>query len=191
MNIVDQAIETQLKNIQMRTGKTLGELFAFIRASGLTRHGEMRDMLKRELGMGFGDAAVLATTYLKSLEEPKPLQDGDPIEAAVEEIYSGTKAVLRPLHDLVMGLISSFGEFEIAPKKGYLSLRRKRQFAMLGPASKRRLEVGLNMKGIEAGERLLAMPPGGMCQYKVYLTDPVEVDAELGAWIKQAYDSAG
>jgi hypothetical protein len=141
--------------------------------------------------MGFGDAAVLATTYLKSLEESKPLQDGDPIKAAVEEIYSDTKAVLRPLHDLVMGLISSFGEFEIAPKKGYLSLRRKRQFAMLGPASKGRLEVGLNMKGVESGERLLVMPPGGMCQYKVYLTDPAEVDAELGAWIKQAYDNAG
>jgi len=38
---------------------------------------------------------------------------------------------------------------------------------------------------------LLAMPPGGMCQYKVFLTDLVEVDAELSAWIKQAYDNAG
>ena len=169
MSIVDQAVETQLKNIQARTGKTLDELFAFIRASGLTRHGEMRDMLKRELGLGFGDAAVLSTTFLKSLEEPKPTQ-GDPIEAAVAEIYSGSKAALRPLHDQVMGLISSFGPFEIAPKKGYLSLRRKRQFAMLGPGSRGRLEVGLNMKGIEPGERLLAMPPGGMCQYKVFLT---------------------
>ncbi len=35
------------------------------------------------------------------------------------------------------------------------------------------------------------MPPGGMCQYKVNLTDAKEVDKELIDWIKQAYESAG
>ena len=77
------------------------------------------------------------------------------------------------------------------PKKGYLSLRRKKQFAMLGPASKGRVEVGLNMKGVQGTERLQEMSPGGMCQYKVFLADPAEVDAELVSWIRQAYDSAG
>ena len=66
MNIVDKATETQLKNIQARTGKTLDELFARIRESGLTRHGEIREMLKGDLGMGHGDANALAGAYLKS-----------------------------------------------------------------------------------------------------------------------------
>jgi hypothetical protein len=35
------------------------------------------------------------------------------------------------------------------------------------------------------------MPPGGMCQYKVYLTSPKEVDKELLAWIRLAYDGSG
>jgi hypothetical protein len=30
-----------------------------------------------------------------------------------------------------------------------------------------------------------------MCQYKVRLTDPKEVDAELIGWIRRAFDSAG
>jgi hypothetical protein len=30
-----------------------------------------------------------------------------------------------------------------------------------------------------------------MCQYKVNLTDVADVDAELLAWIKRAYESAG
>jgi hypothetical protein len=90
-----------------------------------------------------------------------------------------------------MAQIQTLGEFEIAPKKGYLSLRRKKQFAMLGPASKGRIEVGLNMKGVTATDRLLEQPPGGMCQYKVFLTSSDEADAELLAWIQQAYDSAG
>lgn len=60
-----------------------------------------------------------------------------------------------------------------------LSLRRKRQFAMLGPASKNRVEVGLNMKGLSGTDWLVLLPPGGMCQYKVFLDSPNQVDAEL------------
>ena len=90
-----------------------------------------------------------------------------------------------------MAEVDPFGPFEVAPKKGYVSLRRKRQFAMVGPATKGRLEVGLNMKGVQPTERLVEMPPGGMCQYKVFLTDAGEVDEELVGWIRQAYDAAG
>ena len=90
-----------------------------------------------------------------------------------------------------MAAITTLGPFEIAPKKGYVSLRRKKQFAMIGPASKTRVEVGLNMKGAEPTARLVAMPAGGMCQYKVDLTDIEDIDEELISWIRQAYDSAG
>ncbi len=62
---------------------------------------------------------------------------------------------------------------------------------MIGPATKTRVEVGLNMKGVPETERLKGLPAGGMCQYKVNVTDPAEVDKELVAWIRQAYDSAG
>ena len=89
-----------------------------------------------------------------------------------------------------MRAIHKFGKFEIAPKKAYVSLRRKKQFAMIGPATKTRVEVGLNMKGVQATERLVVEPPGRMCRYKVKLTDPEGVDTELLAWIRQAYESA-
>ena len=62
---------------------------------------------------------------------------------------------------------------------------------MIGPATKTRVEVGLNMKGVEGTERLSEQKPGGMCQYKVNVTQPKEVDSELIAWIRQAYDNAG
>jgi hypothetical protein len=90
-----------------------------------------------------------------------------------------------------MVAIQDFGPFEIVPKKGYVSLRCKRQFAMLGPGSKGRLEVGINMKGVEGTERLITQEPGGMCQYKVFLTGLEEVDAELIGWIRQAYEGTG
>ena len=62
---------------------------------------------------------------------------------------------------------------------------------MIGPATNTRVEVGLNMKGVDATARLAEMPSGGMCNYKVKVTDVAEVDAELIAWIKRAYASAG
>jgi len=59
MSVVDKALETQIRNIQTRTGKTLDDLHALIRASGLAKHGEIRDMLEVDLGMGHGDANTL------------------------------------------------------------------------------------------------------------------------------------
>ncbi len=192
MNIVDKAFETQLKNIQTRTGKSLEELFAILRRSGLSKHGQLRDLLKQELGMGHGDANTLVHTYLKSAAGEAPAGGAPPPAGDVlDGIYSGGKAHLRPIHERLMAAIGRFGEFEIAPKKGYVSLRRKKQFAMLGPATQTRVEVGLNMKGVAGTERLQALPPGGMCQYKVHVTDAAQVDAELIAWIQIAYDSAG
>jgi Domain of unknown function (DUF5655)/Domain of unknown function (DUF4287) len=186
MSAIDRAYQTQLDNIQKRTGKTLDELFEIIRKSGLPKHGEIVAMLKRDLGMGHGDANTVAKFYFKP-GGGKEVTAGD----AIDGIYSGPKAALRPIHDELIKAIAEMGPCEIAPKKGYVSVRRKRQFAMIGPATRTRVEVGLNMKGVRSTARLAEMPPGGICQYKVNVTDVKEVDWELIGWIRLAYDSAG
>jgi hypothetical protein len=186
---MDKAVATQLANIEKRTGKSLDQLAAIIRKSGLSKHGEIRDMLKTDLGMGHGDANTLVHVVLKS-DGASASEGADP-DAVVETIYTGPKAHLRPVHERFMESISSFGSFEIAPKKGYLSLRRKKQFAMIGPGTNTRIDVGLNMKDVPGTDRLLAQPPGGMCQYKVRLTSPGGIDGELIGWVRRAYDSAG
>jgi hypothetical protein len=186
---MDKAVATQLANIEKRSGKSLDALAGIIRASGLTKHGEIRDMLKRDLGMGHGDANLLVHHVLKS--DGGSAAAGKSASDVLDEIYSGPKAALRLIHDRLMDAITRFGEFEIAPKKGYVSLRRKKQFAMIGPGTNTRVDVGLNMRDVPATARLVAEKPGGMCQYKVRLTDPKEVDAEMIGWIRRAYDSAG
>lgn len=189
MTDVDQATQTQLANIQKKTGKTLDQLYAWLGASGKTKHAELRDVAKSGLGLGHGDANTLVTLFLRATgASAAPAASAD---AAVDEIYIGPKAALRPVHDAVMAAITKLGPFEIAPKKGYLSLRRKKQFAMVGPATKTQVEIGINAKGLAAGDRLVALPPGGMCQYKVRVAAPTEVDAELAAWLRAAYDAAG
>ncbi len=187
----EKAVETQLKNIETRTGKSLKELYKFIRTSGLTRHGEIRNMLKRELGMGHGDANTLVHVYFKSEQEATSPTTASASVDVLDGIYSDKKAHLRPIHDKLMSAINQFGSFEIAPKKSYVSLRRNKQFAMIGPATQTQIEIGLNVKGLKPTARLIAVPAGGMCQYKVRIASVDAVDTELIDWIRQAFDSAG
>lgn len=187
MSATDKALQTQLANIETRTGKTHKQLFAVLKKAGLAKHGEMVKFLKDELSMGHGDANTLVHVY-RAQAEAKPVSapGSDPLDA----IYQGAKEPLRVLHDAVMAKIEKLGEFEVAPKKAYLSLRRKKQFAMVGPGTKGRLEIGINWKDGEGTDRLVAQKAGGMCHFKVWLTKKSEVDKELLGWLKQAFDAA-
>ncbi|MDR7332303.1 DUF5655 domain-containing protein [Roseateles asaccharophilus] len=188
------ALVTQLRNIQARTGKTIPALHELLTASGLQKTGERRSLLMEQLGLGYGDANTVALLMGK----PLPPLDGSapPPPAAVvgdvlDALYSGKKAGLRPLHDAVMALVAPMGVFEQAPKKTYISLRRKKQFAMLGPATQTAVELGLNVKDLPPAARLKAVPAGGMCQYTVRFSALDEVDAELAGWLRAAFDAAG
>ncbi len=52
MSAVDTAIQTQLNNIQTKTGKTLDELRTVLQQSGLARHSDIRAMFQRDLALG-------------------------------------------------------------------------------------------------------------------------------------------
>ena len=189
MSSLDKAVQTQLDNIQKKTGKSLDELALIVGKSGLTKHGEIRDFLKAELGLGHGDANMLVHHVLKS--DGTSAAQGKSTDTVLDEIYAGPKAGFRPIHEKLINEISKFGEFETVPKKGYVSLRRRKQFAMIGPKTNTRFEVGINAKDFQKNARLLEQPKGSMCNYVVNLTDTKEVDSELVAWLKSAYEGAG
>ena len=190
------ALLTQLRNIQTKTGKTIAELIAAVESAGLSKFGEKRSWLMESFALGYGDASTVAHCIAKPLPDlggaaapaaVPALQDPEPLDA----IYIGAKAHLRPLHEAVMKVVAGLGEFEIAPKKTYISLRRKKQFAMLGPATKDALEIGFNAKDLPAHERLKVLAPGGMCQATTRISSASEMDADLKRWLKQAFDAAG
>ena len=191
MNTLAQAVQTQISNIEKKTGKTLAELSALVRQSALSKHSEIRELLMNQFELGYGDANSLVHAILETdgtrAAEARALS-GD---ALLDEIYSGPKAALRPIHAAIMAELAGFGEFEILPKKGYLSLRRKKQFAMLGPATNTRVELGLNIKELAADPRLLEQPKGSMCNYVVRLTDPTQVDAPVLGWLRSAFEAGG
>ena len=183
---VDKALATQLANIEKRTGKTIAELTALLRGSGLGKHGEQVAMLKQDLGMGHGDANTVVH-MTKQADAPSPAAGADPLD----DIYTGPKAALRPIHEALVARIDAFGSHETAPKKGYVSLRRKKQFATVGPATKSEVEIGLNAKDERVAAVFTRLPPGGMCQYKTRIGSVEAVDDALLAAIRIAYDEAG
>ena len=189
MSTLDKAIQTQLDNIQKKTGMPLAELSSFVKKSGLSKHGEIREMLMAKLGLSHGDANALVHAIFKS--DGTRAAEGKSADAVLDEIYADAKAGFRPIHEALMKHILKFGEFEIAPKKGYVSLRRRKQFAMIGPKTNTRFEVGINARDFKKNVRLQEQPKGSMCNYIVSLTEAKEVDAELIAWIKSAFEGAG
>ncbi|MGB7449335.1 MAG: DUF5655 domain-containing protein [Ornithinimicrobium sp.] len=103
----------------------------------------------------------------------------------LSEAQYADREQLRPIYDAVLTLMASFGDdVEVAPKKASVSLRRAKQFALVEPATKSRVDLGINLTGAEPTQRLKAAK--GMCTHKVAIPD-VEL---VGGWLRLAYEAA-
>jgi predicted transport protein len=118
--------------------------------------------------------------------------DGAPVDPVVAQ-YAGPKAGLRPIYDALIDAVTAFGgDVEVAPKKAYVSLRRKKQFALVQPSTRTRVDVGINLKGTAPTDRLETSGSfNAMVSHRVRLGEPTDVDAELVDWLQQAYQAAG
>ena len=184
----EQARDSYVQGLAAKAGKPLEELLAIVASWGPGKHGELLAKAKEVFGLGHGHANLLIHEFRARSEAASgPAAATDPLDA----IYAGTKAPLRPLHEALLARLAALGPFEVAPKKAYVSLRRARQFAMVGPGSRGRLEVGVNHRGAEGSERFEALGPGKMCSHRVYLAAVDDVDDELLAFVREAYEGAG
>lgn len=183
MATLDDAVQTQIRNIEQSSGRSMADWIALVGASGRSKHGEIVAWLKSDHGLTHGNANLVALTAKRG----SATGGGD---EPVDAIYRGPKAPLRPFHDRVVALAKGFGDdVELAPKQAYVALRRSKQFGTVGPASGGRLEIGLNLQGVEPTARLEATT--GMCTHRVRLSSADELDAEVARWLRQAYDRAG
>ena len=146
----------------------------------LEKHGEMMTLLKSEHGVSHGFANFIALQFRN--------QGGPEGDDLIEKQYAA-KPNLRPIYDAIVTAASGFGpDVEIVPKQASVSLRRTKQFALVSPATKTRVDVGINLKGEPGTGRLKAV--GGMCTHSVGVTELAQVDAELTGWLRDAYERA-
>ena len=165
-----------------KTGRPLGEWVRLVQDSGLEKHGEQVKMLKGEHGLGHGYANFVCQAAKGRFE------------AGEDDMLAGQykgKESLKPIYDALEAHARSLGsDVEIAPKKTSVAFRRSKNFAVVTPATKTRVDLGLNLKGEPGTLRLIEEKPGGMCTHKIKLQAAEEVDDEIKAWLKAAYERA-
>ncbi len=174
-----------IANLQAKTGKSLEQWVALARASGQPKHGALVSWLKAEHGLGHGYANLVAHKTFAS-------DAGSSDDAALmEAMFAGPKAAMRPVYDRVAVIVSGLDGTEFAPKKGYVSFRRNKQFGLGQPSTKDRFDLGLTLKGVEPSGRLEAAGSwNAMVTHRVRIGSVGEVDAEVEGWIKQAWAAA-
>ncbi len=184
---VKQAELNQVKNLEEKTGKKMEEWIAIANGSQLEKHAEILNYLKTVHGIGHGYANLVVhyakQSHAGATENPEDL---------ITEQYKG-KEDLKPWYDKLMKEINEFGkDIAVSPKKAYVSIRRKKQFAIIQPSVKTRLDVGLNIKGVAVTGNIEAAGSwNSMCTHRIKLTDEKQISQELINWIKQAYEQAG
>lgn len=164
-----------------KTGMPLEHWLKVVGKEHFDKHSEIVKFLKEQHALTHGFANFVA---LKSRE---PAEEPDLVSAQYEK-----KPDLRPIYDLLEKKISALGkDVEVAPKKGSVSFRVKRQFALVQPSTKTRIDLGLKFNDRAPEGRLEPSGPfGTMCTHRVQITDISQVDKELMVLIQDAYREA-
>ena len=100
---------------------------------------------------------------------------------------------LRPICDAVLALAAALGQVSIQVRKTYVSLvTPRRTFAVVQASTKRRVDVGLRLSGVEPGGRLAAGTGVGndAITVRIPLERPDDVDDDLARWLRAAYDES-
>lgn len=170
----EESLAKMIESLKEKTGRSLDEWRIVVSEAGWQKHGEIVAGLKSIHGVTHGFANQIA---LRARESDAPT-GVDP----VDEIFA-KRPEARAVYELLMPKIAAFGDdIDVAPKKGYLSIRRKKQFAILQPAAGR-LDVGIQLKGVEPGPRLEASGSfNAMLTHRVRVAGPGDVDGPLIDW---------
>ncbi|WP_430412669.1 DUF4287 domain-containing protein [Kordia sp.] len=180
---MDKALETMIGNMPEKTGKSLEQWLIILKKQTFTKHSEAVNFLKKEHDVTHGFANTIVHISKKDTTKTVDL---------VSQQYE-KKSDLKPIYEALKTYIATLGtDIEFAPKKAYVSVRRKKQFAIIQPSTKTRLDLGLNLKGKEAtGALELSGSFNAMCSHRIRLTTIEDISEAIKNWIKEAYEAAG
>lgn len=184
--MADDIWQTVDAGLRKQTGRGLDAWVALAKGTGIGKHKALVDRLKASEGLTHGFANSVALKTFAS--------DASAIgeEALMAAMFAGAKAELRPIYEQLVAIVRGFGgDVALAPKKGYVSVRRSKQFAILQPSTKDRFDLGINLKGEPPAGRLEASGSfNAMVSHRVRLAGLADIDGDVEGWLKQAYERA-
>lgn len=179
---MDKALQTMINNMPEKTGKSLESWIQILDKENIEKHSDAVKFLKTEYAVTHGFANTIVALFR---EKQAPEED------LICTQYSG-KELLIPIYETLISSAKEFGEdVVISPKKGSVSLIRKKQFALIKPATKTRIDLGLKLKDVEVQGRLEHSGPfGTMCTHRIQLQNVSDVDSEVIEWLLLAYSQS-
>lgn len=202
MSTPEEQAATQLRNIEAATGLTLAEFAADVAAAGVEGHARIVAFLKERHGLGHGNANLIATR-VRELAAGGPAPEVDLLAAQ----YAGAKGAMRPTCDALIAAAKALGpDVTVVIQKTAVALRRRKQLGVIAAASSSRIALGLNLPadaaaaaaagavaggGVAAAGARVVPTPGAMCSHRVDVAGPADVDEELAALLRLAYERAG
>lgn len=180
---MDPFLKTMIENMPEKTGKSLEEWKKILSGTSFSKHSEAVQFLKQQHSVTHGFANTIVTLSKDS---------GTSGEDLVKSQYKGKESLI-PIYEKILKSVQVFGpDVKVVPKKTTVSLVRKKQFALIKPATKTRIDLGLKLRNKAPEGRLENSGPfGTMCTHRIRLSEVSEVDPELIAWLADAYKEAG
>lgn len=174
--------EMSARLLQERTGEDVATWNRRIGKEGFANEQELRAWL----------AAQGVTGYAQSLLVMERFGYPDFLLASADELVQAQYADrphLRPIFNAIISAAAGLGEVVVQARKTYVSLvTPRRTFARVQPSTRQRVDLGLRLEGQQPGGRLRPPKVHKSMPLQVSLSAPAEVDAEVLAWLQQAYE---
>jgi predicted transport protein len=179
-------MEAYLASIKAKTGKTPDDFKVLAREKGLKVYKDIMAWLKAEFGLGHGHANLIAHLVAQA-DEPALSQD-----ESLNTHFSGAKAAWRAAFDDLYTQVSAFGlDVTLGRGKTYVNLLRKGKKFGIVQVTAKRLDIGIKLKGAPFSEKFEDSSAWNeMVTHRVKIENPAQIDADVIAWLRQAYDNA-
>ena len=182
-----------VSTLKEKTGRSLDEWLAVVKTSGPGTEKNLREWLKQEFKLGANSAWWIAERAAgKGSETDDPEAYLRAAEQYVERMYSGRKAVLRPLYDKLLALGLSMGrDAKACPCETMVPLYRRHVFAQIKPTTQTRIDMGFALGALKAEGRLVET--GGFAKkdritHRIGISSPADIDGEVKRWLRVAYE---
>jgi predicted transport protein len=182
----DDMMSAVSQSLAARTGRSLPEWVALVRASGLDPldQNAVRGWLRREHGVPQNSQWAIADAAAREAGWVPPT-----VAQYVDMQYAGAKAALRPVYEALAAAIGGLGDDVTAEGRGtYIPFVRGRQFAAVAAAARDRVDLGLRLTAPPASARLVPATGPGQATHKVSLRDVGDVDDEVLGLLRAAYE---
>ena len=128
-----------IESLKATTKKDLNAWLAEIRRLGITKRNDIINSLKNDSGFGYMNASLLAGIYLNG---------GKPVYGSTDDLLENQFAKAESMRELYESLINfvkqNFPAAAVLPKKTYVSILEKREFAAINIKPKE-LRIGFDL----------------------------------------------